>query len=87
MTEQLAEAGMLLAIGMIVVFSFLTLLIVGIHCIAWFAKVFPEPEASNLYNKLSYNKNNNKSATITTVNPKIVAAITAGVSEYRRNGK
>ena len=85
MTEQLAEAGMLLAVGMIVVFSFLTLLIGGIHAIAWFARVFPEPENTSSYNKPSYQKNNkNKRSTPTTVNPNIVTAITVAVNEHRR---
>jgi Na+-transporting methylmalonyl-CoA/oxaloacetate decarboxylase gamma subunit len=73
---------------MIVVFSFLTLLIGGIHSIAWFVRVFPEPEAIHGYNKPSYNKNNNnKSSTSTTVNPTIVAAIAAAVNEHRRINK
>ena len=56
MTEQLNEAGMLLAVGMAVVFSFLTLLIAGVHGIAWFVRVFPEPEKANSYSQPSYHK-------------------------------
>ena len=41
MTEQLSEAAFLLAMGMAVVFVFLTLLIAGIKCIATFVRLFP----------------------------------------------
>ena len=94
MTEQLSEAGMLLAVGMAVVFSFLTLLIAGVHGIAWFVRVFPEPEKANSYSQPSYHKKNqknqdtnNKGSRPTTVQPAIVSAITAAVNEHRRTQK
>ncbi len=36
MTEQLIEAGVLLGVGLSVVFAFLILLIGGLHAIAWY---------------------------------------------------
>lgn len=88
MTEQLLEAGVLLGVGMSVVFAFLTLLIGGIHTIAWIARVFPEPQSDTYNSGPSYsNKNNNKNATPATVNPNIVAAITAAVNAHRQPKK
>ena len=89
MTEQLIEAAILLGVGMSVVFAFLTLLIGGIHAIAWFERKFPSPApALN-----STNNNNNNSSTQTTVRPKqsntqnnsneIVAAISAALHIHR----
>ena len=40
-TSLLLEAGSLMLIGMVFVFSFLALLIVGIHLIAKFCEAFP----------------------------------------------
>lgn len=89
MKEQLLEAGLLLGVGMTVVFCFLTLLIGGIHSIAWFARTFPEPEQASSKKHPSYTqtKNNNKTATPTTVNPTIIAAITAAVHTHRKHSK
>lgn len=82
MSDQLAQAGMLMGIGMTVVFAFLTLLIAGIHGIAWFARTFPEPEPIGQKNaKTKYSKNTSSS---TTVEPNIVAAISAAVNAHRR---
>jgi len=85
MKEQLLEAGVLLGVGMSVVFAFLTLLIGGIHSIAWFARTYPGPETASHKAKPSYK--NNKSATPTTVSPNIVAAITAAVHAHRQQKK
>ncbi|MGB3725126.1 MAG: OadG family protein [Glaciecola sp.] len=88
MTDQLLEAGILLSVGMTVVFSFLTLLIGGIHGIAWFARTFPEPQTETNKHNPRYNQsNNNNSATQTTVSPTIVAAITAAVNAHRQHTK
>lgn len=84
MGEQLAEAGVLLGVGMSVVFAFLTLLIGGIHGIAWFSQLFPqEQDANSNFNKPKYNNNTSSS----TVDPAIVSAIKAAVNTHRRNGK
>jgi oxaloacetate decarboxylase gamma subunit len=87
MTDQLAEAGILMGVGMTVVFAFLTLLIGGIHGIAWFANLFPQPEvATHKNSKPKYNQNNKNNSTPTTVDPSIVAAISAAVNAHRRKG-
>jgi oxaloacetate decarboxylase gamma subunit len=88
MTEQLIEAAILLGVGMSVVFAFLTLLIGGIHAIAWFERKFPSPAPA-----LNSTNNNNNSSTQTTVRPKqsntqnnsneIVAAISAALHIHR----
>jgi len=84
MAEQLLEAGILLGVGMSVVFAFLTLLIGGIQSIAWLSNLLPPAQQSNSYNKPKYNKNNSPS---TTVDPKVVSAITAAVNTHRRSGQ
>ncbi|MFT6268464.1 MAG: oxaloacetate decarboxylase gamma subunit [Alphaproteobacteria bacterium] len=85
MTEQLAEAGMLLGVGMTVVFAFLTLLIGGIHSIAWLSNLFPYPESTSRKNsRPTYKQNKKNDSTTTTVDPNIVAAISAAVNAHRR---
>lgn len=81
MVEQLTEAGILLGVGMSVVFTFLTLLIVGIHAIAWFCRTFPSPEQTPDI-RPHQTQNNNKKAS-STVSPEIAAAITAAVHTHR----
>lgn len=87
MTEQLMEAGVLLAVGMSVVFAFLTLLIGGIHSIAWFANLFPYPQKMGNDNSPKYSQNKNNITRAAVVNPTIVAAISAAVHQHRRNTK
>ncbi|MDT0593843.1 OadG family protein [Glaciecola petra] len=82
MTEQLLEAGVLLAVGMCVVFAFLTMLIGGIHSIAWFASKFPDESLATNAHKTTY-KNNNTNQTPTTVDPIIAAAITGAIHAHR----
>lgn len=79
MAEQLIEAGILLAVGMAVVFTFLTMLIGGIHLISWVHKTLP-------YEITDTPANNNYKAQPkppTTINPNIVDAITAAVNQHR----
>ncbi len=83
MTEQLLEAANLMGVGMTVVFAFLTLLIGGIHGVAWFSNLFPE--APIAVNKSGSKYNKNKRSTPTTVDPKVVVAITAAIHAHRRN--
>lgn len=80
MSEQLVEAGVLLAVGMSVVFAFLTLLIAGIHAIAWFCRKFPSeaPVPNVLENRAV--RNNTVAA---SVSPQIAAAIAAAVHTHR----
>jgi oxaloacetate decarboxylase gamma subunit len=81
MVDQLTEAGILLGVGMSVVFTFLTLLIAGIHAIAWFCRTFPSPEQTQNI-RPQQTQNNNKKAS-STVSPEIAAAITAAVHTHR----
>ncbi|AGP81020.1 oxaloacetate decarboxylase subunit gamma [Alteromonas mediterranea MED64] len=78
----LVEAGSLMLIGMVFVFSFLGLLIVGIHLIARFCEAFPgdiEEPAVNV-------KRNNQ-----TVQPgidgNVIAAISVAIHTHRQNSK
>jgi oxaloacetate decarboxylase gamma subunit len=81
MTEQLAEASILLSVGMTVVFAFLTFLIAGIHAIAWFCRTFPSTEDELTAVKKQTKRTNN--VTSTAVSPHIAAAITAAVHTHR----
>ncbi|MGQ8367396.1 OadG family protein [Glaciecola sp. 1036] len=78
MADQLSEAGLLLAVGMVVVFAFLTLLIGGIKSIEAFVRAFPskEEQANN-------NKNKTQAKAATEINPDIVAAISTAVHVHR----
>lgn len=88
MAEQLIEAAILLGVGMAVVFAFLTLLIGGIHGIAWFSNLYPQAQdGANQYNVPKYNQNNKNNLTPTTIDSTVVAAITAAVQTHRRNSK
>ncbi|MBF7072408.1 OadG family protein [Glaciecola sp. MH2013] len=82
MAEQLMEAGVLLAVGMSVVFAFLTLLIAGIHLIAWFERAFPSPIETPSTRPRQEPKQKND---ITEVSPQIAAAISAAVSTHRKS--
>jgi oxaloacetate decarboxylase gamma subunit len=85
MTEQLAEAGILLGVGMSVVFSFLILLIGGIHAIAWYCRKFPSEEAqqSSSRPRVQQNQANSSSKPTSPVSPQIAAAIAAAVHTHR----
>ncbi|MFT5541081.1 MAG: oxaloacetate decarboxylase gamma subunit [Glaciecola sp.] len=85
MAEQLIEAGMLMAVGMSVVFAFLTILIAGVHSIAWFCRAFPSKHdeiAASVRSAKKQPINNNKRPT--TVSPQIAAAIAAAVHTHRQ---
>ncbi|WP_250884075.1 OadG family transporter subunit [Glaciecola sp. XM2] len=84
MGEQLNEAALLLAVGMVVVFGFLTMLIGGIKAITWFANVTAKDEAHPQTPQSLRIQNNNKT---TTVNPDIVAAIGAAVHLHQHKHK
>lgn len=87
MGEQLVEAGILLGVGMTVVFAFLTLLIGGIHGIAWFSRLYPQTQDTASRNITPKYNQNNKNPKPTTVDSKVVAAISAAVHTHRRVGK
>ncbi|GAC33358.1 OadG family protein [Paraglaciecola polaris] len=80
-TSLLLEAGMLLLVGMSVVFLFLTLLIGAVNVIAWASAKFPEdtPSASkNMHNRAA------PATSQSGVPAPVVAAISAAVEQYRR---
>ena len=78
----LIEAGSLMLIGMAFVFSFLGLLIVGIHLIARFCEAFPgEPQEPSV----SVNRNNQ--AVQPGIDGNVIAAISAAIHTHRQNSK
>lgn len=79
-TSLLLEAGSLMLIGMVFVFSFLGLLIVGIHLIAKFCEAFPG-EAAPEYAPPR------RKAVQAGVDGNVVAAITAAVHTHRQSNK
>ena len=95
----LIEAGSLMLIGMVFVFSFLGLLIVGIHLIARFCEAFPgetpEPSASlkepsaNLKgpSATSANLSPSNQAVQPGIDGSVVAAISAAIHIHRQNSK
>lgn len=92
----LFEAGSLMLIGMVFVFSFLGLLIVGIHLIARFCEAFPgetaEPTAhlkgpsANLKGP-SANLSRNNQAVQPGIDGNVIAAISAAIHTHRQNSK
>ena len=92
----LFEAGSLMLIGMVFVFSFLGLLIVGIHLIARFCEAFPgetaEPSAhlkgpsANL-KRPSANLSRNNQAVQPGIDGNVIAAISAAIHTHRQNSK
>ncbi len=81
MEQQFLEAGTLMLAGMVVVFAFLSLLILFITTVlAKLAIKFPDPIAptTNRSNK------NNKKAASGEISPAIVAAISGAVTRYRQ---
>lgn len=84
-TDLLYESFWLLVIGMVVVFSFLTMLIGGVKLIEKFCAAFPEQEPPNNPTFASASS----SATTPTqqnsdVSPQVVAAITAAIHQHRQ---
>ena len=79
-SSLLLEAGSLMLIGMVFVFSFLALLIGGIHLIAKFCEVFPG-EAAPQYAAPR------RKAVQAGVDGNVVAAITAAVHTHRQANK
>jgi oxaloacetate decarboxylase gamma subunit len=81
MEQQFLEAGTLMIAGMIVVFAFLSLLILFINTVlAKLAIKFPDAIVPT--NNRS-NKKNNKAAS-GEISPAIVAAISGAVTRYRQ---
>jgi len=81
MEQQFLEAGTLMITGMVVVFAFLSILILFITTVlAKLADTFPDPIAPTINRS---NKKNNKAAS-GEISPAIVAAISGSVSRYRQ---
>ena len=78
----LFEAGSLMLIGMVFVFSFLGLLIVGIHLIARFCEAFPGETAEP-----SANLSRNNQAVQPGIDGNVIAAISAAIHTHRQNSK
>lgn len=77
----LVEAGTLLLVGMVVVFVFLTLLIVAIKLIAKVCEYFPEPVAPGLAQPVQASPAASHSDAMP---PSLVAAISAAIHQYRK---
>lgn len=77
-SEALLEAAMLLAVGMVVVFAFLSLLILVINLIASFARRYPETNSNQ-------GADTKISQSPATVSPALVSAITAAIHQYKKN--
>ena len=80
--NALAEAANLLLVGMVVVFLFLSSLIGAITLIARINKIFPDESLNKLQNQTTSSHRtlpNNHG-----VSPKVVAAISTAISEYRQ---
>ncbi|MXR68798.1 sodium pump decarboxylase subunit gamma [Shewanella sp. JBTF-M18] len=76
MAEQLMEALMIMALGMGLVFIFLTILIGAVNLVAW--KFAPKPNLAPIAEA--------SEAQVTSfpgIDPKMVAVITAAVHQYR----
>ena len=76
-------------IGMVFVFSFLGLLIVGIHLIARFCEAFPGeiPDPSDNVNRRSANLTRNNQAVQPGIDGNVIAAISAAIHTHRQNSK
>lgn len=81
--SALTEAANLLLVGMVVVFLFLSMLIGAITLIAWINQLIPD-EALNKIESQSKLTNNSLPNNL-GVSPKIVAAISAAISQHRQS--
>lgn len=82
--EQFSQAGVLMIVGMIVVFSFLGLLVAIVGQMEKLAKIFPDKVES----KPTTVKNNTKAKRKDdNLQPAMVAAISAAVTQYRQKNK
>jgi len=78
-SELLAEAGVLMLVGMLVVFLFLSMLIVAIKLLTKFAEAYPDP--------IKPTRNEIKPISSSKTSPQVIAAITAAVKQYKARNK
>ena len=78
-SELLAEAGVLMLVGMVVVFLFLSMLIVAIKLLTKFAEAYPDP--------IKPTRNDIKPTSSSKTSPQVIAAITAAVKQYKARNK
>jgi oxaloacetate decarboxylase gamma subunit len=78
-SELLAEAGILMLVGMVVVFLFLSMLIVAIKLLTKFAEAYPDP--------IKPTRNEIKPISSSKISPQVIAAITAAVKQYKARNK
>lgn len=76
-TALLMDAALLLLVGMTVVFTFLSIMIVVIHLIRLLDNKLPKPE-------LSLGRASTQPTSQSNVSPAIVAAISAAVHQHRQ---
>ena len=79
-SELLAEAGILMLVGMLVVFLFLSMLIVAIKLLTKFAEAYPDP-IKPTRNEIK------KPISSSKTSPQVIAAITAAVKQYKVRNK
>jgi len=82
-SELLVEAGILMLVGMAVVFVFLTILIFATKTLTKFALAFPEPEQAAPAKPVIKPIHSENGAP----SPQIIAAISAAVKQYRNKNK
>ena len=78
LTSQLGEAGLLMAVGMISVFIFLSILIIAMNLLSRFVNKFPGEEQPVLQSRSNSQPSELPSG-------ELVAAISAAVHQYRKN--
>lgn len=81
-SDLLAEAGLLMLVGMAVVFVFLTMLIYATKLLTKIAEAFPEPAATTPTN---INKKSISSSDQTS--PQVIAAIGAAIAQHRKKNQ
>ena len=80
LTSQLAEAGVLMGVGMVSVFLFLAILIIGMVALGKFVAKFPGP-AEQVPERPAQRPS--KAPNSSTVPPSVIAAISSAVHQHR----
>lgn len=76
----LVEAGLLMLVGMVVVFLFLSMLIIAIKLLAKFAEAYPDPAPITPKAPTISNQSTQDS-------PQVIAAISAAIKQYKSRNK